>query len=768
MRYTLQEIASLKVFAQFRTGDTVTIDVYDRTNNDAEVLTDDTCDEIGATGIFEWSFADLQTQPAAPTQYVWVMTNQAAATSSGTIYAGGYPDDIGSPISLSGGEETLAGMLASMSDYMGGLGFDSTTDSLMALAETLGIILGVADNIQLQTDQLDFVGTDVKATLDGEEVSADVVKISGDSGAADALEGQFDGTGLTGATFPSRQDQLDNIVLTGSAVNVPASGFVLTTGSEVGGTTYLNTFARDGVYHQLTDNAGTLDCYYEYQITADGVPTSITLAMAVTGNNDDIKVYGYDWVAPGWVQLGTVAGVTGLLIVDRTFPMFTTMAGTGADVGKVRIRLYNTGLTSSNAYVDLGFCSYSVVNRSVGYSMGAVWVDTIAGVAGTTPYINGTADNPVLTWADALTIATAMGLRDFRLAGGTSIQLTANSDYYSFHGPEATIDLNGQSIAAAFFDGPYVFGVATGDYARFIDCKVGNVTLGQVGMGRCALAGTITASAAGQYILEGCFSAAAGGATPVFDFGGAVGDTNCNIRHHSGRIEIQNLGRTGTDDLTFEGHGELILNANCTGGSATIRGVIELEDNSGGAVTIDEEARLDCGQVEDSVWDGLRADHTTATTFGGGVKAESLNTQAKADVNAEVDTALSDIALDRFFKTVVVGADVVNGSVISKLVSKATPPDWDTFDHATDSLEALSDAINLLSPGLIADAVWDELLAGHIIAGSAGDALANAGGIDLTEIEDLLNKITEYIAAILDEIEGTDSIGRSTRYTHRH
>lgn len=46
--------------------------------------------------------------------------------------------------------------------------------------------------------------------------------------------------------------------------------------------------------------------------------------------------------------------------------------------------------------------------------------------------------------------------------------------------------------------------------------------------------------------------------------------------------------------------------------------------------------------VADAVWDEARADHAVAGTFGEGVKAESLNTQAKADVNAEVDIALSD------------------------------------------------------------------------------------------------------------------------------
>lgn len=50
-------------------------------------------------------------------------------------------------------------------------------------------------------------------------------------------------------------------------------------------------------------------------------------------------------------------------------------------------------------------------------------------------------------------------------------------------------------------------------------------------------------------------------------------------------------------------------------------------------------------EVADAVWDEARSGHTTAGSFGEGVNVEALNTQAKADVNAEADTAISDAAL---------------------------------------------------------------------------------------------------------------------------
>jgi hypothetical protein len=93
LRLTLAEFADHKVFARFDTGDAVTITVYNRTDNVTEVLTSNACSEIGVTGIFEWNFSNLDTQPAGLTQYVWVMSN-GASTQDGIAVAAGYPETI--------------------------------------------------------------------------------------------------------------------------------------------------------------------------------------------------------------------------------------------------------------------------------------------------------------------------------------------------------------------------------------------------------------------------------------------------------------------------------------------------------------------------------------------------------------------------------------------------------------------------------------------------------------------------------------------------
>lgn len=576
MRVTLTELATYRVSTKFRTGDAVSIVVYDITNASTPVLTSAACTEIGATGVFYWSFANLDAQPAGATEYLWTMTSNNSGDYTGeALYAGDYPDDvldaidavskkIGTPVALDGAAATLAAMLTKMADDNGGASFNAEFDSLNKISD-------VSDAVKAKTDGLNFTGTDVKATLDGETV--DVGAISGDSTAADNLESQYDGTGLTGDTYPARQDQLDNLVIAGSAINVVADSFTLTTGSEVGGTTYANTFALDGVYHRLADTAGTLNAYYEYIIGSDGVPTGATLYASLTGLNDTVNVFGYNWTTTAWVQVGTIAGQPGLSITERQFPLLTSMVGTGADAGKVRLRLYGTGLTSSNTYVDFGYVSYSVVNRSVGYSDGAVWVHS-TGNSGTTPYINGTADNPC-PWADAVVIAAALGLHRYRVVSGDVVTLDADTDNAVLIGENWELALGGQDVTSSYFKGPRVSGIgtSTGEVTVFESCGLGAVTLPPSRIVECGLgreSGTFTAGAAGQYLFMDCVSMVPGTGTPVFAFSGLGPSTGINFRRWSGGSNITIDADCTITMEVLAGGGQTI---NCGGGQAEIRGI---------------------------------------------------------------------------------------------------------------------------------------------------------------------------------------------------
>lgn len=61
------------------------------------------------------------------------------------------------------------------------------------------------------------------------------------------------------------------------------------------------------------------------------------------------------------------------------------------------------------------------------------------------------------------------------------------------------------------------------------------------------------------------------------------------------------------------------------------------------------------------------------------------------DVQDACLAALILLGLDHLLAVPVSGADVADDSVAARLVSRASPADWDSFDPATDSLEALRD-----------------------------------------------------------------------------
>lgn len=456
-----------------------------------------------------------------------------------------------------------------------------------------------------------------------ENISTNVIQIAGDTTSATNLKNQFDGTtGLTGVNYPARQDQMDNIVSTGAAINQIAESFTLTTGSQTG--TYENTAARDGAYHLLQDTAGTLDAYYQFDIGSKGVPTSFLVFGHFNGTGDNFRFYGWNWTSSAWVQVGTINGVASTTNISNTFPLYSSMVGTGVNLGKARIRIEGTGLTSSSAYVDQLFLSYSVVNQSVGYANGQIWIDTVNGTAGTTPFINGVADKPCLLWADALTLSASTGIKQFKIIGGSSIQFTAGLVGYSLDGSKWTLDLNGQDISKTQIIGAEVSGIATAPTGKpvFDHCDFVNVTVPPSYGSYVAFEGTMTMGSAGDYIYSDCFSAIAGTARPTFVF--FNGDCNFSLRRYSGGATLQ--GMTANCDCTFEGFGNVVLDASDTGGTLVIRGTTTLTVG-GAATTIVDTARMaedqnitnitgTATQVVNDVWNTLTSGMITVGSIG--------------------------------------------------------------------------------------------------------------------------------------------------------
>ena len=149
--------------------------------------------------------------------------------------------------------------------------------------------------------------------------------------------------------------------MTSAALNKIASSRTITTGSGAGGVANTNTL--DSVYDSISDTTGTLDAYYEFDLS------SISGAVAVGANwigylvgiTNSLKVFAYNWGAAGWDQLGIINGIS--TTVNQAFDGELTSAhtGTGGNLGLVRIRFQNTGLTSATLKTDRILIGYVVV-----------------------------------------------------------------------------------------------------------------------------------------------------------------------------------------------------------------------------------------------------------------------------------------------------------------------------------------------------------------------------------------------------------------------
>lgn len=474
-----------------------------------------------------------------------------------------------------------------------------------------------------------------------DNLEVDTVSVSGDATAADNLEATYDGTGYTDPNAPAKQSQLDTIANVGSAVNTPANAFVLTTGSE-DVNTYTAAEALDGVYHELSDAAGVFEGYYEFSVGADGVPVSAIWTGYLNSSNDSLDVFAYKWSTASWAQVGTVSGKNTLGNDVLSFDMLNSYVGTsGVDVGKVRIRFYATsGLTSAALKTDQIFVSYAVVNRSVGYAQGAVWIDTIGGTAGTTAFINGTADNPVDSLADALSIAAAVGLGNFRIAAGSSLTLAAATGAVAFVGVNWDLALGGQQLTNTFVQGAHVTGISSGtDHIHMLDCDLGDCSLPEGRYSQCRLEGNITLVDAGTYIFSHCVSAVAGTGTPFVDYSTA-GNTALNLRAYSGGVEVRNMA--AGDTMSLEGDGQFVLAATCTGGVLAVRGMFDKTDNSGGAVTITETARITTISMED-YFAVTKSHGAGAWTATGGSGSSVLTVNVKDNLGANIQGVLVDL-----------------------------------------------------------------------------------------------------------------------------
>ncbi len=83
MKFTLEEFSEATAEAKFTIGDTVTIKLYDKDNNDVTpVSPGNECVAIGDGSFFRWPYSNITPAPTEYQSYLWTMTNQTAIERS--------------------------------------------------------------------------------------------------------------------------------------------------------------------------------------------------------------------------------------------------------------------------------------------------------------------------------------------------------------------------------------------------------------------------------------------------------------------------------------------------------------------------------------------------------------------------------------------------------------------------------------------------------------------------------------------------------------
>lgn len=464
------------------------------------------------------------------------------------------------------------------------------------------------------------------AELDAANLPADIT----------ALQASVDGIGTAGGAAIS----ID------AATSNEGGGITgVTSGTTIVGTptnTYTSTSILDGVYHIMTHAANAIDVVYQFLTGGGTEPIATVWTGYLTSANDTVTISAWDHVGGAWEIVGSIAGTGGSTNSVINPILYTRHRGTSAaEFGKVYIRLHCTGMSSPVLNTDQLYVEYAITSRSVGYAGGAVWVDTTDGTAGTESFVNGTADNPVLTFAEAITIAGNVGLHRYDMSPDSTITLAATLNSTLLRGHGWTLALGGQDVDLChFLDAASVTGIGTAaNEMEFHNCEIGTMSGQKVHWYDCTFDGTVTMTLAGDYHIINSQSGVAGAGAPTFikTAGQAI---TAEWRRWSGGVTLSGL-ELG-DTVTISGElGTVTLNG--ADAAVEIRGTYkELINNLTGSPTVNVDGAILAADVAEILVD-------TSTTLQAGVtsiksitdqmafsKANELNANIKSINDAEV------------------------------------------------------------------------------------------------------------------------------------
>ena len=540
----------------------------------------------------------------------------------------------------------------------------------------------------LEVDVTDIAGASVSTTT--AQIGVNVVQVSGDATAADNLELDYDGTGYAKAnstigTCTTNTDMIDSIIhFEPMLPDIDPSGGLY----------------RVGV--KINDMLGDLPT------TAEITPGTVSIARKVPGTSTYIGIATDSAMSEAagqvYLQRAYDPAVDGFASGDTIRFHFksisVTIGSTTYEFADSTGTYYYKSIPEAGAMLLLNAEIDTVTSQTeLVLSSGPDEDDVINGHAIIlTDNVDGARKSirTVSDWTGSTNTVTLDSAFDFTAAVGDRIQVIAN--------PEVTVatnnDKTGYSVSGTITTLDGLNNLSAADVNAEVDTALADYdapTKTEMDTAFTEIKGSTWSS--GTDTLEAIRDR--GDAAWTTGAGGTPPDLlqNTTIATLASQTSFT-LTAGSADDDAYNDHLIIVTDS----ATSTQKAVGTISDYTGSTRTVTLSADpgiftmavgdtvdiiavgssggggASASAIADAVWDEARADHTTAGSFGEGVLTESLNTQAKADVNAEADTALSDY-----------GANTT------------TPP----------------------TAAAIADQVWDEARSGHTTAGSFGESNQN-------------------------------------------
>jgi len=192
---------------------------------------------------------------------------------------------------------------------------------------------------------------------------------------------------------------------------------------------------------------------------------------------------------------------------------------------------------------------------------------------------------------------------------------------------------------------------------------------------------------------------------------------------------------------------------NLSGGAVATAAALATVDGIVDDILVDTAAMPTAAGIADAVWDEAIAGHVAAGSFGEEVQAHALtsdlSTLATAAALDTVDNLVDDLE-SRLTATRAGYLDNLSGGAVATAAALAT------VDSVVDAI--LDDTSVMPTAGTIADAVWDEAIAGHVAAGSTGESLSDAGA---SGAPPTVNEITDGVwDSLTSGLTAVGSIGK--------